>query len=52
MKDRISKLIDELKSIIEHDTYALSENNISELSWKIDKLKSEILKMYEGKRLD
>lgn len=52
MKDRISKLIDELKSMISHDTYALTEDNINALSWKIDKLKEEILETYKNKRID
>lgn len=52
MKNQIEKLLEQLKSLIVHDTYALSDNNINELSWKIDKLKEEILTTYEGKRLD
>lgn len=52
MKDRIEKLLEELKSLIAHDTYALTESNINELSWKIDKLKDEILETYKNKSID
>lgn len=52
MKNEIKKLLDELKFIIEHDTYALTRDNISELSWKIDELKTTILDIYKNKRID
>lgn len=52
MKYRIEKLLNELKSLVMNDTYALTENDINSLSWKIDKLRDEILKTYEGKVID
>ena len=51
MKDKISKLIDELKSLIVHDTYVLTQDNSSELSWKIDAPKQTILDTYKNKRV-
>ena len=51
MKDSISKLIDELKSLIAHDTYVVRQDNSSELPWKIDALKQTILDTYKNKRV-
>lgn len=52
MKDRIDKLLNELKSLVMNDTYALTEDDINSLSRKIDKLRDEILNTYEGKVID
>ena len=52
MKDRIEKLLTELKSLVMNDTYALTEDDINSLTWKIAKLRDEILKTYEGKVID
>ena len=52
MKDRIEKLLNVLKSLVMNDSYALTENDINSLTWKIDKLRDEILNTYEGKVID
>ena len=51
-ENRIGKLLNELKSLVMNDAYALTEDDINSLSWKIDKLRDDILKTYEGKVID